>query len=135
MTHTVLVCEISIHAPAKGATGLLSCTSVESADFNPRSREGSDNFLVRTTTSIYISIHAPAKGATCFYCYILRFINYFNPRSREGSDNERQFISEYYGNFNPRSREGSDNGNEKMMVYEQISIHAPAKGATKYHLT
>ena len=41
---TVLFCDISIHAPARGATyfflSLLSIT----AHFNPRSREGSDSF-------------------------------------------------------------------------------------------
>ena len=54
----------------------------------------------------------------------------FNPRSREGSDpvsTELLIISEY---FNPRSREGSDDD----VIYEyaegDISIHAPARGAT-----
>ena len=33
---------ISIHAPAKGATGLHSLFDVTDLNFNPRSREGSD---------------------------------------------------------------------------------------------
>ena len=77
--------QISIHAPAKGATTLplppiygnfnprsregsdqLSPTyNTDHIDFNPRSREGSDamtqNLLLRR---LWISIHAPAKGAT-----------------------------------------------------------------------
>ena len=59
--------EISIHAPARGATIVAIVTAVVSADFNPRSREGSD-----CTTDPYgppsspISIHAPARGATTF---------------------------------------------------------------------
>ena len=32
--------------------------------------------------------------------------------------------------FNPRSREGSDCRRDKMRVISQISIHAPARGAT-----
>ena len=56
--------KISIHAPAKGATALLLMIPAISSDFNPRSREGSDN----TTRYVYGS-----------------FSN-FNPRSREGSD-------------------------------------------------
>ena len=122
--------EVSIHAPAKGATMI----------------NGSMHQLH------WVSIHAPAKGATmgynvryvqqlfqstlprrerpvtgtdciCFTC--------FNPRSREGSDVKRrknQII--IILSFNPRSREGSD---ECMYVdydYYDVSIHAPAKGAT-----
>ena len=32
--------------------------------------------------------------------------------------------------FNPRSREGSDTNNCVLLLHAQISIHAPAKGAT-----
>ncbi len=79
--------KISIHAPAKGATsqsvirtnrikfqstlprrerlGELRPSSRLIIDFNPRSREGSDNTIVDITTAANnISIHAPAKGAT-----------------------------------------------------------------------
>ncbi len=101
-----------------------------------------------------ISIHAPAKGATRReVCYTL-FRRNFNPRSREGSDHyfRRQFFR--YADFNPRSREGSDveifeniakegrfqstlprRERLKMIADSEkrvdISIHAPAKGATK----
>ena len=35
-------------------------------------------------------------------------------------------------NFNPRSREGSDIGSaSKVIELSMISIHAPAKGATR----
>ena len=59
------------------------------------------------------------------------YIKDFNPRSREGSD---QAVSEddtiiFY--FNPRSREGSDDKTLQNTAITGISIHAPAKGATK----
>ena len=55
---------ISIHAPARGATG---CTG-------------------NGKCSTQISIHAPARGATSGrLLYTILFL-YFNPRSREGSD-------------------------------------------------
>ena len=38
-------CPISIHAPAKGATPWLQRKMPKRLNFNPRSREGSDNFL------------------------------------------------------------------------------------------
>ena len=78
--------DISIHAPAKGATNLYSARvlllplfqstlprrerhnnnriSISFCDFNPRSREGSDIISDFFPKNIFISIHAPAKGAT-----------------------------------------------------------------------
>ena len=99
-------------------------------NFNPRSREGSD------AVPLISSLHSPN----------------FNPRSREGSDmllrhfsNQRlrfqstlprgerrvqtgHWWSEMY--FNPRSREGSDIGGALSGLWNGISIHAPARGAT-----
>ena len=98
-----------------------------------------------------ISIHAPAKGATKAVLYYLILLGYFNPRSREGSDvvlvwlwcvivfqstlprRERPIhvpaiVWLYY--FNPRSREGSDTDKRYLVKTSNISIHAPAKGAT-----
>ena len=78
---------ISIHAPAKGATPAIASAIINKGDFNPRSREGSDdsrlNFVFDETKN-------------------------FNPRSREGSDSFLNRVSEFFRNFNPRSREGSD---------------------------
>ena len=81
-------------------------------------------------------------------------ILYFNPRSREGSDFtlQKKFLytltfqstlprrerpQELFHlvnlrNFNPRSREGSDNCKVGLSWWCNISIHAPAKGATDY---
>ena len=56
--------DISIHAPARGATDSLFCYFTFYSDFNPRSREGSDDFF---RPAAYNQIN-------------------FNPRSREGSD-------------------------------------------------
>ena len=100
--------EISIHAPAKGATGVSPSHS----------------------RYMLISIHAPAKGATVTADKSDRREQNFNPRSREGSDplwvlrqtvqvsfqstlprRERRDGSSRLPDdryFNPRSREGSD---------------------------
>ena len=108
-TNTNTLSFISIHAPAKGATGKHAHIPIRHTDFNPRSREGSDGNLFFTS----------AQKAD------------FNPRSREGSDkrqlpnlrNVKRFqstlprrerlsvllcIQYSHRNFNPRSREGSD---------------------------
>ena len=56
--------DVSIHAPAWGATSTLSASSGASGGFNPRSRVGSDH-----TT-----------------CKLTKYGRCFNPRSRVGSD-------------------------------------------------
>ena len=55
----------------------------------------------------------------------------FNPRSREGSDMLIFPWTFYDHDFNPRSREGSDVAKRAEVVSQEISIHAPARGATK----
>ncbi len=62
----------------------------EANNFNPRSREGSDKCKIDQVGCSWISIHAPAKGATISNLIAISISN-FNPRSREGSDS-KQFI-------------------------------------------
>ena len=54
----------------------------------------------------------------------------FNPRSHEGSDEEMKNFDKDLYNFNPRSHEGSDDFDLDYTDYEDISIHAPTRGAT-----
>ena len=55
---------ISIHAPVKGATLLTTANQSTNLNFNPRSREGSDQSSKKVKGLESISIHAPVKGAT-----------------------------------------------------------------------
>ena len=98
---------ISIHAPARGATAASGQAGGDIQNFNPRSREGSDDLSGSCQRSLVISIHAPARGAT---------------RMRSSRP------CSWY--FNPRSREGSDNLPARLCAVKEISIHAPARGAT-----
>ena len=122
--------EISIHAPAKGATNpagpIADMCRFQSTlprrerhaqghlvvgakvDFNPRSREGSD---LDTNT---IVLPLPVFQSTL-------------PRRERHHKSLLQF---YRLNFNPRSREGSDSKGGGKSFAVKISIHAPAKGAT-----
>ena len=77
-----------------------------------------------------ISIHAPAEGATLSVCLNGHFYGYFNPRSRGGSDKMIIVNIPYDFYFNPRSRGGSDVSVGYMVDSWEISIHAPAEGAT-----
>ena len=146
---------ISIHAPARGATGIYA-----------------GNYVCKT-----ISIHAPARGATqmkenqvdyCLFqstllreerpppfidCKEITKINFnprscersdstcqttrkrltdFNPRSCERSDTKYKLTSPIKKYFNPRSCERSDIPQNIIYNLSIISIHAPARGATIY---
>ena len=68
---------ISIHAPVKGATVTDYADNEPLQDFNPRSREGSDNPVLVTRAEQ----------------------QYFNPRSREGSDLMRSPARLHAGQF------------------------------------
>ena len=145
--------EVSIRAPARGATLFRRPRQIYRKHFNPRSREGSDGRILRycglimnfnprsregsdalrfsSACFIYISIHAPARGATRRSWTVCLPGMYFNPRSREGSDLSKLAACNTALYFNPRSREGSDlipSNYERGFSY--ISIHAPARGAT-----
>ncbi len=98
--------------------------------FNPRSREGSD-FLLRLVTGLIIEFQStlPRRERR-----LLRSRTVFPPLfqstlpRRERRACRRPRPDSYY--FNPRSREGSDVLVAVLDRTHIISIHAPAKGAT-----
>ena len=56
---------VSIHAPVRGATRRDNQAPTHAVCFNPRPREGGDDFVVRLRRSFRgVSIHAPVRGAT-----------------------------------------------------------------------
>ena len=121
---------ISIHAPAWGAT------------------QGKNAW----TTAHYISIHAPAWGATTWSFVFCCNAYHFNPRARVGRDRLPTRADDGRQHFNPRARVGRDKEYlEKLLLWQhfnprarvgrdedglfeaktvEISIHAPAWGAT-----
>ena len=124
--------EISIHAPAKGATARrrMMCRCV--SNFNPRSREGSDAPCSSDRQSAFLfQSTLPRRERRRASCPSPRRSRYFNPRSREGSDAAGLHTAAPVRHFNPRSREGSDVPQDLHLLSALcISIHAPAKGAT-----
>ena len=144
---------VSIHAPARGATNYTRTTYLVSASFNPRTREGCDLGIDKSTYNLKVSIHAPARGATRDRLLRELKIICFNPRTREGCDSCWEWTARHWLSFNPRTREGCDdkmvNGNPSKGKFQsthprgvrlsellnvdrmaEVSIHAPARGAT-----
>ena len=100
------------------------------AYFNPRSRTGSDRGVVDEALPWTISIHAPARGAT-FFVKPGHEVEGFQSTLPHG---ERPYMNPLHTrkeDFNPRSRTGSDRELKSIQRFSKISIHAPARGATK----
>ena len=55
---------VSIHVPARGTTRRCTKNSVKCSCFNPRSREGNDQFDTGLYMFQEVSIHVPARGTT-----------------------------------------------------------------------
>ena len=134
--------QISIHAPAKGATFdrlRAACfrrrfqstlprrerharpeQQKGEGYFNPRSREGSDNPVRATTNSLELFQSTLPRRERRANLQHLCLVLHFNPRSREGSDNQVLPRVPDGNNFNPRSREGSDphhHTSDKRIIY------------------
>ncbi len=136
--------------------GRCGCGCSES--FNPRARTGRDARPVGNgDAALDVSIHAPARGATTRCdrrgCQSSRF----NPRARTGRDPTRPKMDVGVTRFNPRARTGRDFHIPVTMpdrilfqstrphgarlaqphhfaVVEPVSIHGPARGATRSHV-
>ena len=100
--------------------------------FNSRSRGGSDcRAIGGGVVGLGVSIHAPAGGATRVRGEPGTGISSFNSRSRGGSDAPDNGLKGGVGGFNSRSRGGSDPPGQVPSPSADVSIHAPAGGATR----
>ena len=148
--------QVSIHAPARGATGIAIPKLIPVTSFNPRARAGRDGnslWISSLTVAMFqstrprgarrrwrrssrgltpVSIHAPARGATCTRGLGPHTRAGFNPRARAGRDDLASFlIAVADASFNPRARAGRDPTREAdAQGHPDVSIHAPARGAT-----
>ena len=125
-------CDVSIHAPAKGATRHRSCDLPRIGRFQstpPRGGDASDGDRCRSSTAV--SIHAPAKGATGASGTISGTRRSFNPRPREGAT---VTVRDHGAVTMPVSihapARGATRTRSSLTIADSVSIHAPAKGAT-----
>ena len=148
------IVNISIHAPARGATAssawvkstrrafLSTLPQGERQEFRSRIVRG-EEFLstlpqgerpvgtrhIRQRKSI--SIHAPARGATDISHALIRHSTIFLSTLPQGERPVVPAAFPEYVDFYPRSRKGSDHTHcLEVFQFLRISIHAPARGAT-----
>ena len=75
----------------------------------------------------------PPYGGRPIIAYIKSMVFCFNPRPRTGGDNCICRSSSLSLCFNPRPRTGGDIDYFPLDTQFDVSIHAPVRGATKYH--
>ena len=102
--------QVSIHAPARGAT---------------------------TSAPVYLSLRrfqsTRPRGARLGLSVCNRGRSGFNPRAREGRDSSLRMSLYLFAGFNSRAREGRDLSEGAVVeVVQHVSIHAPARGATPH---
>ena len=100
--------DISIHAPAWGATPMPKSSAHRTRHFNSRPRVGGDLQVTHSAFHRIISIHAPAWGATLFASthFSTQFISIHAPAW--GATRERATQPAEKADFNSRPRVGGD---------------------------
>ena len=145
---------VSIHAPARGATCSPLAAALARSSFNPRARTGRDIKASQAAVrSLTVSIHAPARGATkhCRTCNSAGMVSIHAPA--RGATRRSQRTRRPRRRFNPRARTGRDiqtkirpvpglrfqstrpHGarhrlSSSVLHHGSVSIHATARGAT-----
>ncbi len=119
--------------------------------FDPRSRARSDTSFILVIDTTGVSIRAPARGATAdprprlpaskfrsalpreerrASASAIEAKRRFDPRSRARSDKAYQDALSHCHGFDPRSRARSDVAEIRIVGRADVSIRAPARGAT-----
>ena len=127
------VLTVSIHAPARGATGCCYYGDARAARFQstrPRGARHAD-MIALYNGIIDVSIHAPARGATARHSIPPANTVQFQSTRPRGARPDEPFIEGFHTrSFNPRAREGRDRKYGVIRASKIVSIHAPARGAT-----
>ena len=123
----VYLCSVSINFNPRsheGSDKYLVADAKKVADFNPRSHEGSDAICrLKQPKGLLFQSTLPRGERPILYDFLPCIKQDFNPRSHEGSDqtNKNRVIS--YIHFNPRSHEGSDyKSAQKLSVFYTLLL-------------
>ena len=148
----VVLDDVSIHAPGRGATPSSAHQRLLRYGFNSRTREGCDSRESVTKLALRVSIHAPGRGATtqgafgfpdrqvsihapgrgatsCPICSTFLIGVSIHAPGRGATSSPLGQIS-IRRCFNSRTREGCDHSVARGVPTSQVSIHAPGRGAT-----
>ena len=123
-------CQVSIHAPARGATGIDDALGVAGC-FNSRAREGRDKVAHALDMLGWFQFTRP-RGARHMAGWKHGLGGMFQfTRPRGARPLIVLTVRFHSSSFNSRAREGRDIADFKSFSDATVSIHAPARGATK----
>ena len=124
---------VSIHAPARGATYGDDVAVSGDSSFNPRARAGRDQVYTKVDSRCMKFQSTRPRGARLG----LRgaggnFFPSFNPRARAGRDKPPKIAKKQKHRFqSTRPRGARPEVSVKSLNFFFVSIHAPARGATR----
>ena len=112
--HPIFPIDVSIHAPAWGATCATIGLQSSSQSFNPRTRMGCDGTGCDIQTVFEVSIHAPAWGATVGSIVVQHSGVVSIHAPAWGATLLPTGRIPYHSSFNPRTRMGCDTIPDKL---------------------
>ena len=132
----VLGIDVSIHAPARGATGgWIDQSQSARVSIHAPARGATLCRPWRLLLGL-VSIHAPARGATGKRGVAHSSSAGFNPRARTGRDWSGQGCSSDHQRFQSTRPHGARLERARVLIRSPaVSIHAPARGATRSALS
>ena len=130
------VTKVSIHAPARGATRVPFAFIADPWCFNPRAREGRDDEvrdLVQITAEFQSTRPRGARQAARPKSAAQAAFQSTRPRGARPSTRSVSCAAPAFQSTRPR---GARHGCKEVYSYDDdVSIHAPARGATPHDLT
>ena len=127
----VRIVQVSIHAPARGATNAPMSALDRAGGFNPRPRAGGDTRRRDLPFPAHRFNPRPRAGGDKAVDVAGGVAKSFNPRPRAGGDQGSEPAFPADSGFNPRPRAGGDGIPSACPKDADVSIHAPARGATE----
>ena len=124
--------QVSIHAPARGATSCSRISVTRSSSFNPRARTGRDR-RYRRLDHAHLRFNPRARTGRDHPCRPQPYdaTARFNPRARTGRDLPWRSACRLRMPFQSTRPHGARRGREILAAAGVgVSIHAPARGAT-----
>ena len=120
---------VSIHAPARGATELLCHCALHSAFQFTRPQEARRPTDRHESRSERFNSRARKRRDVPQVVQICKLIG-FNSRARKRRDKRTYLSFSSFLRFNSRARKRRDMADIAAQMHDGVSIHAPARGAT-----
>ena len=124
-------CNVSIHAPARGATAMNSSLVVGNVFQSTHPHGVRPAHIICWSTPVSFQSTHPHGVRRLLMLRVGRTCS-FNPRTRMGCDFCHFMGCTMTNGFNPRTRMGCDVAQIPVRAVDVVSIHAPAWGATVY---